>query len=187
MASPAFWFADRVKGNGEVLIEGAAEAPVTVATLPAAHPVAPSVCVQKVTTGLERLMAILVYDPAGTVAEVPRKAESLVNRVKSTLNVVELRGMFTAAPVDGVSVMVFMSALKDSRLVFGGGVSGAATRVRLSVAVPPGQLTVHGPGGFGCPLQEMRKQPNASDGASRNFLKFIWPPRRENFPAPALA
>jgi len=186
MASPVFWFADRVKGNGEVLIEGAAEAPVTVATLPAAHPVAPSVCVQKVTTGLERLMAILVYDPAGTVAEVPRKAESLVNRVKSTLNVVELRGMFTAAPVDGVSVMVFTFALKDSRLVFGGGVSGAATRVRLSVAVPPGQLTVHGPGGFGSPLQEMSKQPNAIDGASRNFLKFIWPPRRVNFPAPAL-
>jgi len=181
MASPAFWFVDNVKGNGKELMDGAAEAPVTVATLPAAHPVAPSVCVQKVTTGLERLTAMLEYVPAGTVAEKPRKTESLVNRVRSTLNVVELSGMFTAAPLEGESVMVFMSALKDSRLVPGGGVSGAATRVRLSVAFPPGQLTVHGPGGFGCPLQEMRTQPNAIDSASRNFLKFIWPPRRVNF------
>src|SRR5712664_2743911 len=106
MASPVFWFADRVKGNGEVLIEGAAEAPVTVATLPAAHPVAPSVCVQKVTTGLEKLTAMLEYVPAGTVAEKPRKTESLVNRVRSTLNVVELSGMFTAAPLEGESVKI---------------------------------------------------------------------------------
>ena len=60
IASPVFWFAVNVRGNGAVVIFGAAVAPETVATLLAAQPVLPAVCVQKVTTGLERLTVMLV-------------------------------------------------------------------------------------------------------------------------------
>lgn len=59
-ASPVFWFAVNVRGNGAVVIFGAAVAPEIVVTLPEAQPVLPAVCVQKVTTGLERLTLMLV-------------------------------------------------------------------------------------------------------------------------------
>jgi len=59
IASPVFWLADKVRGNGAEVIFGAAAAPEIVATLPAAHPVLPSVCVQKVTSGFEILTVML--------------------------------------------------------------------------------------------------------------------------------
>ena len=60
IASPVFWFAVNVRGNGAVVIFGAAAAPPEiVATLPAAQPVLPEVCVQKVTTAFERLTVML--------------------------------------------------------------------------------------------------------------------------------
>jgi hypothetical protein len=94
--------------------------------------------------------------PAGTIADVPRKTESLCTLVRSTLKVVVPNGILTADPEEGVSEMVFISTTKERRLVkfaLGGGVSGAALNVRLRVAVPP-------PGGGGAflgPLHEIRK------------------------------
>ena len=90
----------------------------------------PDVWVQKVTTGLERFTVMLVYEPAGTVADVPRKAESLCNLVRSTLKAALFSGIFTADPLEGVSVMEVISTMKERRLVLGGGVSGAAVRAR---------------------------------------------------------
>jgi len=109
-ASPVCWFEVNVRGNGAEVIFGAAAAPPEmVAMLPVAQPVFPSVWVQKVTTGFERLTVMLVYEPAGTVADVPRKAESLCKLVRSTLRVVLFSGIFTSVPVDDVRVMVFTS------------------------------------------------------------------------------
>jgi len=60
MAKPVFWLALNVRGKGAVVIFGAAAAPEIVVTLPAAQPVLPAVCVQKVTTGFETLTVMLV-------------------------------------------------------------------------------------------------------------------------------
>lgn len=177
IASPVCWFVDNVSGNGAELITGAAAAPPEIVlTLPATQPVLPSVWVQKVTTGFERLMVMLVYEPAGIVADMPRKAESLCNLVRSTLKLVLFSGIFILVPVDEVSVMVFTSTMKDRRLVLGGGVSGAAFHVMLSVAVPPPQLTVQG--GFGTPLHETKATPDNKTSAAKTFRKFMQPPRQ---------
>src|SRR6266852_7985119 len=147
-----------------------------VAMLPVAQPVFPSVWVQKVTTGFERLTVMLVYEPAGTVADVPRKAESLCSLVRSTLKVVLFSGIFTLVPVDEVSVMVFTSTMKERRLVLGGGVSGAAVMVTLKVAVPPPQFDVQG--GLGAPLHETKQAADSTIGKARVFRKSMQPPRQ---------
>jgi nitrogenase molybdenum-iron protein alpha/beta subunit len=144
--------------------------------LPPAQPVFPSVWVQKVTTGFERLTVMLVYEPAGTVADVPRKAESLCNLVRSTLRVVLFSGIFTLVPVDDVRVMVFTSTMKERRLVLGGGESGVAFHVMLSVAVPPPpQFTVQG---FGELLHEIKATVDSKTRAAKPFRKVIEPPRQ---------
>src|ERR1700687_2974737 len=84
---------------------------------------------------------------------MPRKTESLCNLVRSTPKLVAFSGTFTLVPVAEVSVMVLMSTMNDRRFELGGGVSGAAVKVRLRVAVPPPQLTVQG-GVFDAPLHE---------------------------------
>jgi hypothetical protein len=107
---------------------------------------------------------------------VPRKAESLCNLVRSTLKLVLFRGIFTLDPVDDVRVMVFTSTMKERRLVLGGGVSGVAFHVMLSVAVPPPpQFTVQG---FGTPLQEIKATADSKTKAAKPFRNFIEPPRQ---------
>src|ERR1700682_2047090 len=60
IASPVFWLADNVRGNGAEVIFGVAAAPPEiVVTLPAAQPVLPCVCVQKLTSGFEILTVTL--------------------------------------------------------------------------------------------------------------------------------
>jgi hypothetical protein len=109
----------------------------------------------------------------GTVAEVPRKTESLCNLVRSILRVVAFRGILTADPVAGVSVIVFTSTTKERRLVFGGGVSGVACMVRLSLAVlpppPPPPPEVFDP------LHEVRKAANAKSDTVRIVRTFMSP------------
>src|ERR1700724_2227826 len=109
-------------------------------------------------------------------AEVPRNAESLCSLVRSTVRLVALSGMFTVVPLDEVSVTVFTSTMKERRLVLGGGVSGVAIIVRLSVAVPPPQLLVHGLF-LGIPLQDARKAADSKSGAATIFRTFMQPPR----------
>lgn len=106
---------------------------------------------------------------------MPRKAESLCNLVRSTLKLVAFSGIFTVDPVEEVSVMVFMSTRKESRLVLGGGVSGAAVMVTLRVAVPllP-QFVVQT---VGRPLQEVKDTADSNSSAAKTFGKFIQPPR----------
>lgn len=90
-----------------------------------------------------------------------------------------------AVPVAGVSVTLKTVTLKESREGFGGGVS--ATRVRLTVAVPPTlQLTLHM---FCGPLQEARdKVARKRVGRTeRDLLRFIWPPSQNNLRSPSLA
>ena len=112
----------------------------------------------------------------GTVADVPRKAESLCNLVRSTLRLVLFSGIFTLVPVDDVRVMVFTSTMKERRLVLAGGVSGAAVHVMLSVAVPPPpQFTVQA---FGKPLHEIKATADNKTTAAKIFRMFIEPPRR---------
>ena len=89
-----------------------------------------------------------------------------------------MSGMFTADPLDEVSVIVFTSTMKERRLVLGGGVSGVAVMVRLSVAVLPPQLLVHGEF-FGEPLQETRKTADNKSGAAKIFRTFMQPPGTE--------
>ena len=105
------------------------------------------------------------------MAEVPRNAESLCNLVRSTLKLVAFNGIFTLVPVDEVSVMVFTSTMNERRFVVGGGVSGAAVSVKLSVAVPP-------PGGgvdvFG-PLHETSEMADIKSSEARTFRKFMSP------------
>src|ERR1700676_5439762 len=108
-------------------------------------------------------------------AEVPRTAESLCSVVRSTARFVAFSGMFTVDPLDEVSVTVFTSTMKERRLVLGGGVSGVAVIVRLSVAVPPPQLVVHGLF-LGNPLQDARKAADNKSGAATTFRTFMQPP-----------
>jgi hypothetical protein len=123
--------------------------------------------------------------PAGTVADVPRKSESLCTLVRSTLKVVALRGILTADPEAGLSEIVFISTTKERRLVkvvLGGGVSGAALNVRLSVAVPP----PGGGGEFFAPLHEIRKMVEIESSETRTFRKFM-SPHGERLPGPRVA
>ena len=114
------------------------------------------------------------------VADVPRKAESLCNLVRSTLKALVLSGIFTAVPLAGVRVMVLTSTVKERRLVLGGGVRGAAVMVTLTVAVlPPWQFTVQG--GFDLPLHEMRPMAARKIGREQILRTSMTPPR-QRFP-----
>jgi hypothetical protein len=119
------------------------------------------------------LSVMLAYVSAGIAAEVPRNAESLCSFVRSTLRPVALSGIFAVVPVEDVSVIVFISTMKDRRFVLGGGVSGAAVKVKLTVAVfappPPPPVEVL------APLQEIRNIDDNEDSAARIFRKFISP------------
>jgi hypothetical protein len=91
---------------------------------------------------------------------------------------VAFNGMFTAVPEVGVRVIVFISTKNESRLVFGGGVSGAAVSVRLSEAVPlPPQFVVQG-----CvvdlPLHATKSIAHTNRREVKTFRKFMQPPRR---------
>ncbi len=91
--------------------------------------------------------------------------------------VVAFKGMFTAAPVAGVSVMVLISTRNERRLVLGGGTRGAAVSVTLSVAVPlPPQFTVQGC--VGLPLQAIRPTEHTDSSKAKPFRKFMQPPRQ---------
>jgi hypothetical protein len=105
--------------------------------------------------------------------------------VRSTLKVVVPRGILTADPEEGVSEMVFISTTKERRLVkfaLGGGVSGAALNVRLTVAAPP-------PGGgveVFAPLHETRKMADIETSQARTLRKFM-SPHGERLPGPRVA
>jgi hypothetical protein len=90
---------------------------------------------------------------------------------------VAFNGMFTAVPEVGVRVMVFISTKNESRLVFAGGVSGAAVSVRLTEAVPPPQFVVQG-----CvvdlPLHATKPVAHTNSREVKTFRKFMHPPRR---------
>jgi hypothetical protein len=102
--------------------------------------------------------------------------ESLCNLVRSTLKLVLFSGIFTLVPVDDVRVMVFTSTMKERRLVLGGGVSGVALHVMLSVALPlPPQFDVQG---LGFPLHETKATADSKSRAAQTFRKFIEPPRQ---------
>jgi hypothetical protein len=90
--------------------------------------------------------------------------------------------MFTLVPVAEVSVTVLMSTVNDRRFVLGSGVSGAAVKVRLSVAVPPPQLTVQG-GVFRGPLHETRETADNKSSEVKAFRKFMSPQRRVYVPS----
>ena len=109
---------------------------------------------------------------------MPRNAESLVNFVRSTPTAVAFKGMFTAAPVAGVNVMVLMSTRNESRFVLGGGTRGAAVSVTLSVAVPlPPQFVVQGCD-VDLPLQAARLRAHMNRNEAKSFRKFMQPPRQ---------
>ena len=83
-------------------------------------------------------------------------------------------GIFTVEPVDEVSVTVFISTTKERRLVLGGGLSGVALNVTLSVALPP-------PGGGGfvdLPLHEVKETADSKSSEAITFRKFTGPPRQ---------
>src|SRR2546423_6990058 len=105
-----------------------------------------------------------VYVPAGTPAEIPRKTESLCTLVRSTTYVVAFRGMLTAEPVEGLRETPTTSAAKERRFA-PGGVSGVATKVMPTVALPLPQLIVQGPPLV--PLQEARKGMEAKTAIDR--------------------
>src|SRR5260370_19163446 len=68
--------------------------------------------------------------------------------------------------------MVFMSTMKERRFVLGGGLSGVALNVTLTVAVPP-------PGGGGfvdLPLQEVKETADSKSSEAKTFPKFTRPP-----------
>src|SRR5260370_33520575 len=70
--------------------------------------------------------------------------------------------------------MVFMSKMKERRFVLGGGLSGVALNVTLSVALPP-------PGGGGfvdLPLQEIKETADSKSSKAKTFRKFTRPPRQ---------
>src|SRR5258708_29755529 len=81
--------------------------------------------------------------------------------------------MFTLDPVEEVSVMVFTSTTKERRLVLGGGVSGTAVIVTLSVAALPPPVEF-----FGEPLQDIRQTANSKISDAKTFPKFTLPPRQ---------
>ena len=103
--------------------------------------------------------------------------------VRSTVNVVAFRGILTEAPVEEVSVMVLTSTLKESRLVLGGGVSGAAVNVKLTVAVPP--TPPPGDGEFFGPLHATREMADIESSEARTVRKFM-SPHGERVPGPRL-
>jgi hypothetical protein len=86
---------------------------------------------------------------------------------------VAFSGMFTLDPVEEVSVIVFISTMKERRFVLGGGVSGVALAVKLSVAVPP-----PGGGEFFVPLQEIKETADSKSSEAKTFRKFTRPPRQ---------
>jgi hypothetical protein len=70
--------------------------------------------------------------------------------------------------------MVFISTTKERRFVLGGGLSGVALHVTLSVAVPPPP-----PGGgefFRAPLQEIKEMADSNSSETKTFRKFMQPP-----------
>jgi hypothetical protein len=94
--------------------------------------------------------------------------------VRSTLKVAAFSGMLTAEPVEGVRVMVFTVTRKESRLVPGGRVSGAAVRVKLTVAWPlTVQLVVQV---LGEPLQEAIEKAENKVSAEKTLRKFMQSP-----------
>ncbi len=105
------------------------------------------------------------------MADVPKNAESLCNLVRSTLKLAAFRGMFTFVPVEDVSVIVFTSTMNERRFVLGGGVSGAAVNVKLTVAVPP----PGGGDGFLGPLHATREIADIESSEARTFRKFMSP------------
>ena len=105
------------------------------------------------------------------MADVPKNAESLCNLVRSTLKLAAFRGMFTFVPVEDVSVIVFTSTMNERRFVLGGGVSGAAVNVKLTVAVPP----PGGGDGFLGPLHATRVIADSESSDVKTFRKFMSP------------
>src|SRR5256885_1006661 len=83
-------------------------------------------------------------------------------------------------PVEDVSVMPEITTLKLRREGLAGSVS--ATRVKLTVAVPPPQLVMHGP--VRTPLQEASRKIDAKATDSDNFVKFIEHPKAQGRVAP---
>ena len=83
---------------------------------------------------MERVTVMLLYVPAGTVVNVPRKEESLCNRVSSTVKEFELDIRLTALPEAGLSAIPEIVTLNEIIEEFAGGVS---TAVRLKVVLPP--------------------------------------------------
>src|SRR3981081_827801 len=83
--------------------------------------------------------------------------------------------MFTLVPVVEVSVIVLISTMKDRRFVLGSGVSGAAVNVRLTVALPPPQLTVQGGGVVRGPLHESREPAENKDSVVTTLPRLMSP------------
>ena len=79
-----------------------------------------------------------------------------------------------AVPVVGVSLTVVTETLKEMMEGFAGSVS--ATSVKLTVALPVGQLVVQGV--FG-PLQDPRKRAANKKANKRAFLRIIKHPTTE--------
>src|SRR2546423_5046966 len=82
-----------------------------------------------------------------------------------------LRGILTLGPVEGVREIPTTSTVKESRFVPGGGISGVATKVTLTVALPPPQLVVQGP--LFTPLQEVRNEMEANTASGRKLRNLI--------------
>ena len=74
--------------------------------------------------------------------ETPRKALSLCSLVKSTWYKAEFSGTLRDPPAEGVKETPVMVALKERRLVVGGGIKGMVRSVSASVALSPGPLGV---------------------------------------------
>jgi hypothetical protein len=101
--------------------------------------------------------------------------------VRSTLRIVLFSGIFTLAPLEEVSVMVFTSTTKERRFVLGGGVSGVALNVTPSVAVPP--PPTGGGEFFRAPLQEIKETADSNSSETKTFRKFMQPPIAEWVPS----
>jgi hypothetical protein len=112
--------------------------------------------------------------PTGTLSSVPRKAVSLWRRI-SSITGAGLGVKVKAVPVAGVRVTDKTVTLKESREGLAGGVS--ETRVRLTVAVPPGGFVPPLKG----PLQAARdKTESRRTGRNERVLpRFMWPPTTE--------
>jgi hypothetical protein len=130
--------------------------PLTEINVFAAHPGTPGfACVQKVTRGAENVTVNRVYVPSGTETCAASKVESLVTRLNSAMYVVEFSGTLKEVPLEGVSVIPVIVAVKAwmESCALGGG--GVAVRTMETVALPFPQLAVQPP--FGTPLQEVNK------------------------------